>query len=189
MVDPKGRTGGLCLLWSSALDVKILEFNANTIAITIKDCSGSWTLIGFYGPPYHAKRAKARVNLHALLETINGLWVCCGDFNVVIDDAEKEGGKVGGPSTPSFLRDLLFELGAVDLGFSSNRFTWSNRRWGRDSIRERLDRAIAKIDWHLTFPKANMFHLGAINLDHSPLLLDTNPEDTFSHRLFCFEVV
>ena len=25
----------------STLDVKILEFNANTIAITIKDCSGS----------------------------------------------------------------------------------------------------------------------------------------------------
>ena len=34
-----------------------------------------------------------------------------------------------------------------------------------------------------------MYHLGALNSDHCPLLIDTNPEDAFSPRPFCFEAV
>ena len=48
----------------------------------------------------------------------------------------------------------IFELGAVDLGFTGNGFTWS-RRWGKNSITERLDRGITNISWRLSFLKAN----------------------------------
>jgi hypothetical protein len=50
-------------------------------------------------------------------------WTCIGDFNVVLDCSEKEGGRVGSFSSPNFLKDLLFDLGAVDLGFVGNSFT------------------------------------------------------------------
>ncbi len=101
----------------------MLEFNAVTIAISIRDNVRSWTLVGFYGPPYQQKRYKAWTNLLALLESIVGPWMCFGDFNMVLEAKEKAGGCIGSASGTNYLRNLMFELGAVDLGFSRNRFT------------------------------------------------------------------
>jgi hypothetical protein len=53
---------------------------------------------------------------------------------------------VGNSSAPNYLKDMLFDMGAVDLGFTGSKFTWHNKRWGRHAIRERLDRGIANID-------------------------------------------
>ena len=58
---------------------------------------------------------------------------------------------------------------------------------GSSVIKKRLDRGIASISWRLAFPKATVSHLGAIMSDHTPILLDTNPEDSFAHRPFRFE--
>uniref|UniRef100_A0A2N9FNE5 RNase H type-1 domain-containing protein n=1 Tax=Fagus sylvatica TaxID=28930 RepID=A0A2N9FNE5_FAGSY len=168
VVSTSGKAGGICLMWSSSMDVQVLEFNYCTIAITIREEYCSWSLIGFYGPPYYAKRRKAWGNLHALLQSINGPWMCFGDFNYVVEESEKEGGNRGSTSTLNFLKELLFELEAIDLGFSGNLFRWWNKRWGRGAIRERLDREISNPSWRLAFPKASVFHLGAINSDHAP---------------------
>jgi hypothetical protein len=203
----------------------LLEFNANTIAIKVRECNVSWALIGFSGPLNRAKKLKAWTNLHAFRETIEEWWLCFGDLNPIIDDTEKDtpsdvgepredkdnghipsavtgclqfikkddtekdGGKSGSSSTLSFLKNFLFDLSAVDLGFFGNRFTWSNKRWGRHWIRERLDRGFASVGWKLVFPKAAVYHLGALNSNHSPLLVDTNPVDYFAPRPFRFEAV
>ena len=165
IVNAKGKAGGVCLLWSNALDVEVLEYNSRTVAIVVKDALCSWSLVGFYGPPYQAKRRKAWENLHALLQSINGPWMCFGDFNIVVDESKKDGGKRGTSSTPNFLRELLFDLGAKDLGYVGNKYTWWNKRWGNDAIRETLDRAISNSSWRTSFPKASILHLGAISSD------------------------
>ncbi len=84
-------------------------------------------MIGFYEPPYYAKRRKAWGNLNTLLQSINGPWMCCGDFNCVVEEAKKEGGNRGSGSTPNFIKELLFELEAIDLGHNGNKFTWWNK--------------------------------------------------------------
>jgi exonuclease III len=187
-VDSHGRSSGLCLLWENSLQVDVLEFDSNLIAITVHDSICDWNFVGFYGPPHKINRRIIWENLHALLESFEGPWVVLGDFNVILDDSEKEGGRIGCSSMPSYLKDLLFDLGAVDLGFAGNKFTWSNRRWGKGSIRERLDRGICNSEWRLLFPKAVILHLGAINSDHCPLLLDSNPTDYLMPRPFRFVV-
>ncbi|XP_075640364.1 uncharacterized protein LOC142612127 [Castanea sativa] len=64
---------------------------------------------------------------------------------------------------------------------------WAKGRWGSAAIKRRLDRGIANISWRLAFPKAVISHLGAIELDHTPIMLDTNPNEEFGHRPFRFE--
>ena len=81
----------------------------------------------------------------------------------------------------------MFDLGALDLGYSGNKFTWAKGRWGSATIKERLDRGLASISWRLVFPKASVQHLGALNSDHLPILLDINPNDCFSPCPFRFE--
>jgi hypothetical protein len=186
-VGAKGRRGGICMMWSNALKIEVVEYNAQIIAIRILEDFGCWILVGFYGPPYHLKRKKAWENLCALLESFEESWMCIGDFNVILDDEEKEGGNKGNSSCPNYLKEILFQMGAVDLGFTGNKFTWTNRRWGRNCIKERLDRGISSINWRIQFQKAVKYHLGAINSDHCPLLLDTNPADKYTPRPFRFE--
>uniref|UniRef100_A0A2N9GTN8 Reverse transcriptase domain-containing protein n=1 Tax=Fagus sylvatica TaxID=28930 RepID=A0A2N9GTN8_FAGSY len=153
------KAGGLCMMWINSIDVK----------------------------PIRLKGVEAWEHLNALLESIQEPWVCFGDFNLTISDEEKLGGRRGNSSRQNFLQDMMFELGAIDLGYSGNQFTWSNNRWGRNAIKERLDRGIASMSWRLKFPKATIYHLGAIKSDHCPIVLDTNPVDTFYPRPFRFE--
>ena len=115
--------------------------------------------------------------------------MCFGDFNVVVEDSEKEGGIQGSTFASNFLKELLFDLSTIDLGYSGKQFTWWNKRWGRGAIRERLDQAFASPSWRVAFPKASVIHLGAINSDHHPLLIDTNPVEEFTPRPFRFEAM
>jgi hypothetical protein len=120
---------------------------------------------------------------------LEGPWLCFGDFNTILDAKEKHGGCNGSSSVPNYLRSLLFELGAVGLGFSGSKFTWCNKRWGNRCIRERLDRGVANCLWRTTFPRVVVNHLGAVNSDHCPLLIDTNPADVLAPRPFRFEAM
>lgn len=73
------------------------------------------------------------------------------------------------------------------MGCSGSKFTWAKGSWGNSTIKRRLDRGIANISLRLAFLRASIAHLRAISFDHAPLLLDTNPEDSFTHRPFRFE--
>jgi hypothetical protein len=120
------------------------------------------------------------------LESLKNPWVCFSDFNIIINDEEKVGGRVGSSSTPTYLKEILFDLRAIDLGFAGNKFTWSNKRWGRHAIREILDRGIASMNWRIAFPEATIFQLGTVKSDHCPLLLDTWPSNESNPRPFRF---
>ncbi|XP_030923020.1 uncharacterized protein LOC115949895 [Quercus lobata] len=152
VVESKGSAGGLCMMWKAGISAHCVEFNKNLIAIRVSDPICDWIIVGFYGPPYPAKKKKSWENLFALLNSFQGPWICLGDFNFIINENESSNKKSGESSAPNYLKELMLEFGAIDLGFSRT-------------------------------------HLGAINSDHAPILLETNPEDTFAHRPFRFEAV
>ncbi|KAK9990862.1 hypothetical protein SO802_025847 [Lithocarpus litseifolius] len=191
VVEAKGCAGGLCMMWKKGISAIQVEFNKNLIAIKISDAICEWLLVGFYGPPYFSKKKKKKAweNLSALLDSYEGPWVCLGDFNFTINEDERKGSKKGSTSATNYLKELMFEQGAIDLGYSGNKYTWAKGKWGNASIKRRLDRGIVSISWRLAFPKANIFHLGAIKSDHAPILLDTYPEEEFTHRPFRFEAI
>lgn len=83
----------------------------------------------------------------------------------------------------------MLEFGAIDLGFTGSKFTWAKGHWGNLVVKRRLNRGISSISWRLAFANASIARLRAISSDHAPILLETNPEDTYTHRLFRFEVV
>lgn len=67
----------------------------------------------------------------------------------------------GGPN------EVIDKKGLIDLQFSGNPFTWSNKREGFANIKERLDRAFANERWRLIFPRAAVHNLLASTSDHS----------------------
>ena len=159
VIDAKGKAGGLAMLWKFDSTVRILEYNKNLIAIKIYDPVSDWVLVGFYGPPYPSKKAKAWMNLAAFLESVQCPWVCFGDFNYTLSQEDISRGSISGHSSTNHLSDLMFEFSVVDLGFSGNKFTWAKGKWRSAAVKRRLDRGIASIAWRLAFPKACLSHL------------------------------
>ena len=138
VVEAKGSAGGLCMLWKYGVDLKEVEFNKDLIVVKVYDQCVEWLFVGFYGPSYHSKKKKAWGNLFALLESHQGPWAVMGDFNFIVNEEEQLGGNKGGLSAINYLKELLFELNAVDLGYSGNKFTWARGKWGKLLSKEGL---------------------------------------------------
>ena len=76
----------------------------------------------------------------------------------------------------------------IDLGFSGPKFTLSNFQDVSSFIMQRLDRALANLEWHTLFPDALVSHLTGTHSDHCPILLSLQHNPTWPHpRPFHFE--
>ena len=108
-VESLGRSGGICMFWTNVMQVEVLEFDSNLIAINLIDSVCNWNMVGFYGPPHRSNRKiVGKISLLCLIPLRNRGF----------EDFEKEGGSIGCSSMPNYLKNLLFELGAIDLGFA-----------------------------------------------------------------------
>lgn len=93
VVDCEDRRGGLSMLWTSDIDLKITSFSLNHIDCTIGkvDDPDRWQLTGFYG----ANEVGRRHITFGLLKTLVGVsnlpWLCVGNFNELISHDEKLG--------------------------------------------------------------------------------------------------
>jgi hypothetical protein len=113
--------------------------------------------------------------------------LCIGDFNHVLDQSEKlRGGPVASSSHCPF-KHFIDHHGLLDLGFVGNPFTWSNNRKGLETIKERLDKGLASIDWIHLHPEFSLLHIPATHSDHNPISLNTNFSSACLSRPFRFE--
>ena len=92
---------------------------------------------------------------------------------MVIGDEEKSDSGKCNSLTLNYLKENLFDFRVVDLSFTGNQFTWTNRRSGRNC---RLDRGITNISWRLLSSKTTIYHFETVTSNHCPIVLDTNPK-------------
>jgi hypothetical protein len=154
VVDSKGRSGGLALLWQSSFQVSIQNYSRRHIAAVVHSdaLDFNWRFTGFYGNLKVCKRHES----WALLRHLEGFspkaWLCCGDFNEIIDDSEKDGGASRPGSQMVDFKSMLEDCQLSDMGFFGSRFTWSNKRHDRSFTKERLDRVVTNIDFAAKYP-------------------------------------
>lgn len=113
-------------------------------------------------------------------------WSCIGYFNELIDQIEKCGGRAITIFSDFFLRSFISKVGALDIDFCGNSYTWCNWRWGTINIREMLNRALARSNWRILFLKAMVVHLNASFLNHAPILLHLSLDHPKTQRPFRF---
>jgi hypothetical protein len=85
------------------------------------------------------------------------------------------------------LRDFLNSGGLIDLSYKENSFTWTNRRMRKANIKERLDRAVANVEWKCLFPKSSVKHLPMLSFDHAPLVVNSQDDLFNGLKYFRFE--
>lgn len=104
-----------------------------------------------------------------------------GDFNDIVDMTEKSGGNARAPWSFNDFKDLIFKLGAVDLGYRGQPWTWSCYRMNEGLIRERLDRILISLEWRLKYDHATVLHVKNDALDHVLILCSTEGVNNLRH--------
>lgn len=82
---------------------------------------------------------------------------------------EKVGGRLVTTKSNFFLRNFMFEVGALDIGYRGKPFTWCNKRSRNANICEHLNRILVCLEWRSKFDKAGVIHLSRAYLDHVPI--------------------
>lgn len=134
-----------------------------------------WKFTGIYGNP-EAENRKESWSLLRYLSTLSPLdWICMGDFNEIVEEAEK----IGVVRKPRWqmknFRGTLEFCQLHDMGYSGLKHTWCNRREGRGFVKERLDRVLATSNWREIFPHIHVELLAARSSDHASIYV------SFSH--------
>lgn len=101
-------------------------------------------------------------------------WLCAGDFNEILFQHEKEGGKLRPQACLDHFKNALEVCELDDLGFSGDIFTWRNKQTkGSEHIWERLDRAVVNGGWRMLFPLMSVKNAEPFHSDHRPVIVVT----------------
>lgn len=172
-VDLVGLSGGLALWWDDSISINIISSSEFFIYAVVSQPGGvnKWRLSCVYVNPSHGVRSLVWSHLRSVCNSSLLPWLCIGDFNEVSSRLEKQGGRPVSASRLESFNTLISDCSLMDLECKGLSYTWTNNRVGSANIRERIDRALANVDWRLMFPYAQVFQDAIIGSDHSPLLL------------------
>lgn len=122
--------------------------------------------------------------LKLIKEEITIPRICIGDFNQITDLNEKVGAAVRPFRQIDRFKEAMSHCSLHLLQTKDQRFTWSNNMPGQQFTKERLDRAIATLEWQQLFPNSTCHALPAV---YSPLHLSlANLENRSGRRRFFF---
>ena len=118
-VEPEGLSGGLAVWWKGQDEVKILGTCKNLIDMEIeeegsgKQCRAFWV----YGPTDFEERQEVWKLMWEKRRNIEIPWLCVGDFNDILYEYEKEGGKRRAAKKIKGFRQMVENCKLIDLQF------------------------------------------------------------------------
>ena len=184
--------GGLALLWKEEDMVWVDNFSNYHINVIVHGgIERAWQLTGFYGEPETSQCFEGWNMLRMLSSKPKLPWCCFGDFNDLLEVANKKGGAPQSHNLMQSFREVLDDCGFIDLGFLGPEFMWHGKRRG-GLVWEKLDRGVANYEWLNRFPTGRVRHLHYFTSDHRPLLLapDQNREShKWKRKPFRFEAM
>ena len=174
-VPAAGTCGGI-LVAGQQPDIRLDDVHVGCFSITVKVHTGidtvcpPWWLTAVYGPQDDGEKLLFLEELAAVRDACVGPWAVVGDFNLILDEADKSNGAINRRNLNRF-RQTVAELELVDIHLHGRRYTWSNER--RSPTMVRLDRALVSLDWEAMHPDCHLQALSSDASDHCPLLLQT----------------
>ncbi|GAU39464.1 hypothetical protein TSUD_158950 [Trifolium subterraneum] len=189
-VDREGRGGGVAIFWNNSLKCQIMNYSLNHIYIEVFDAiRGNWRITGFYGFPEGGRRRASWNFLRHLSQTSQLPWCIIGDFNDILSSDEKR----ERTDRPEWLihgfREAVTDAGLIDIELTGYPFTWFKSLGTARAVEEKLDRALANMDWCNMFVDAKLECLTTTASDHYPLLLswECKTDLTLFPKQFKFE--
>ncbi|GER50778.1 ferrochelatase-2 [Striga asiatica] len=114
-------------------------------------------------------------------------WVIAGDWNDILCEGEKNGGRLRPEASFWGFRTCLANFGGQEIYMEGYPFTWGNNRPAKGYIEEKLDRMVASLHWLQSYPEAKVINIFRSASDHNLLLLHTGTPQENKKRQFCFD--
>lgn len=174
LVEPIGFTGGILLLWKSDIvDFQVIGEGAQGVhgVMEVRATSKSFVFSAIYASPRFRMRKMLWEELLSLSSNLDKPWLLLGDFNDIINENEKMGGRKISYRRSKLFSDAINNCNLIDMGFIGPRFTWTNNR-STNPIYQRLDRGWSNVEWVNMFPNYSLSHLPRLTSDHCPILLN-----------------
>jgi hypothetical protein len=166
-VSCEGLSGGLALFWLQSFSISLKGFNAHCIDVVISGDSGdSWRTTFVYGEPRRDKRHEFWQLLHRLHSVWKGPWLCCRDFNEALTHDEHYGSSERSDAHMLLFRECLEDCGLVDLGYTSPKYTWTNKQDADNNVRVRLELAVANGAFTAMFDECRVEQVITSTSDH-----------------------
>lgn len=171
------RGGILIAGWRSAVSFYDVLVGCFSVTLAVESAVSSnndqdrWWLTSVYGPQDDNQKAIFLEELEAIRDTCSGPWMVTGDFNLILNEADKNNDRINCANLRRFRRTVA-SLGLQDVHLQGRCFTWSNERDSPTLVR--LDRVLVSLYWDQKFPNAHLRGLGSDASDHCPLYMQTN---------------
>ncbi|KAL4367600.1 hypothetical protein GQ457_05G015000 [Hibiscus cannabinus] len=182
-VDYSNTCSGLLILWNNKITLDLLSYSDRHIDVCLSHSSVQFRFTGLYGYANANLKYKTWELIDRLRSVSTLPWLLGGDFNEILHDNEKQGGRRRNPTFISNFRDCLSRNEIFDCKPSHGWFTWTyTTRFNPSSvIRERLDRFLASTSWFTDFASFDVRTEFSDASDHCILVLDTNFESSHMH--------
>jgi len=142
-----------------------LHAHSLTTQVEAKQCLSHWWITVVYGPQSVQDKVQFLAELRAIKQVVGNRWVLLGDFNLILDAADKSNDNLNRRLMSEF-RNTINYLELKEICLTGRKFTWSN-----DTTQTRIDRAFCTVDWEMMLPNLVMHALSSSVSDHSPLFL------------------
>ncbi|XP_070045223.1 uncharacterized protein [Nicotiana tomentosiformis] len=182
------RNNKIWLFWTDDHILNILEDTEQQVTCTISHHMSHAPLLltVVYAKCKAHQRQKLWTELTTIADRVQGVWGVVGDFNVIIDTMEKEGGRPYRIEKSIDFLSCIDECGLQDTGFCGPRYKWSDNRGAPKTIWKRLDRLLFNIEWSDEFSETSVEHLARVCSDHAPLLINLKKASTMRPKYFKF---
>nr|XP_027122211.1 uncharacterized protein LOC113739165 [Coffea arabica] len=124
----------------------------------------------FFSAVYARCTGVARRPLWGIMEMLAGErqspWMLAGDFNVISEASERQGGAPPNARNMEEFNQAVFNSGLAPVDFEGTPFTWTN-----GTVWQRLDRVLANSAWTEQYAISKVLHLARGRSDHAPLLI------------------
>lgn len=128
-IETRGYCEGILMLWhTEILDVEVVGMSEQEIdaIIEVKDTNISFLFSAIYASPRIEERRLLRCNLEEVTAAHSMAWVALGNFNEVLYESEKLGGRPICQARAQEFSEVLNTCSFSYLGFIGPRFRWSN---------------------------------------------------------------
>ncbi|KAK5825742.1 uncharacterized protein LOC128293787 [Gossypium arboreum] len=171
-VNACGKSSGLVMMWKEGTKVEIQSYSCNHILIHDEN-DKLIRFTRFYGNADPNNRKSSWDMLKGVGRSVKEKWIIGGDFNAILDNSKKEGGRRKPQALMDDFREVIDELSLVDLKTDNGWFTWVNNRKGSTIVKERLDLFFDLGKCVHSFPFIETKVIRQSNSDHDAIMLDT----------------
>ena len=171
--EARGASGGITTMWNK----NIWICTSNTInpylikfILEKKEEHKQIVIYNIYAPNHFRDKEQCWATLQEDIQAEdNRNIILGGDLNLILHSNEKRGGIFTHDPYRAKLEKIMQECDLVDIIPKNRRYTWNNRRLGRDNIMERLDRILVNTSFLSEFSTAHATILPYLASDHYPI--------------------